>query len=338
MSLASWCSLVTTTWATTSATATAQGTEQPQCKQHHHHHQPPPFWGLSTLPSVPKQSKNFIDECESLMSFLGRFRGGSSNSDFGYKSNDDPRRRQPSYKNNQGSSRYDEYYQDDDDDYNYGGGGNTNVQGGDYDYDDRSSGAPQRQRPPLSSASSFVDSLPSIFKTGDCRIGLTLVGAGSVISMLGISLFLNKALLRLGNLLFITSVVVTMGLSRTAAFFLKPKNLRATVCLGIGIVLVVIGSPVFRMILEVFGLLNLFGNMFPVIMAVAKTMPGIGPILTNAKEKTGAAGSRRNDPYYDKNEDDRDYYNNDDNYYDDQQSSRKAGGYDKDERYDGGYY
>ena len=42
-----------------------------------------------------------------------------------------------------------------------------------------------------------------------------------------------------------------------------------------------IGSPVFGMILEVFGLLNLFGNMFPVILAVAKTMPGIGPILNN---------------------------------------------------------
>jgi len=255
-----------------------------------------------------------MDECESLMTVLQRFRGGDSSDFYG----------------NGGGGDY-----PDDDDY-YGNGKNDNNQDYGYDddyyYDDRgrgSSSSPSSRR----SSSSFVDNLPSIFKNGDRRIGLSLVGAGSVITMLGISLFFNKALLRLGNLLFIAGVTITMGISRTMTFFLKPEKLRATACLGLGIFLVFIGNPVFGMILEVFGLLNLFGNMFPVMMAIAKTMPGIGPLLSSNNNKKKNKPSTNNQRRQD------DYYDNDDDYYND--NSGGGGGYDDDyyknnDNYDGG--
>eukprot|EP00527_Entomoneis_sp_CCMP2396_P008316 CAMPEP_0198144538 /NCGR_PEP_ID=MMETSP1443-20131203/16423_1 /TAXON_ID=186043 /ORGANISM="Entomoneis sp., Strain CCMP2396" /LENGTH=337 /DNA_ID=CAMNT_0043807945 /DNA_START=141 /DNA_END=1154 /DNA_ORIENTATION=+ len=327
--LASWCSLASS-WMIPAVHGEQQFARPPARQQQHQYsqHQPPPFWGLSSLPSVPKQGKHFMDECEDFVAFLQRFRGGSD-----YNKNYDGYNNDGGYG---GESRNAEYYSDDDrDDYGGGSGGGGRRQD-DYYYD-------RPEKKSSSSASAFIDSLPSIFKKGDRKIGLSLVGGGAVITMLGISLFFNKALLRLGNLLFIAGVALTMGISRTVSFFFKPEKLRATACLGLGIFLVFIGSPVFGMILEVFGLLNLFGNMFPMLLAIAKTLPGIGPILTNNSNKKKknsskqSSSSRRSD-YYDDYEDKGDGYNDGSSYngYYDDRGSR--GGNEQDDRYKDGYY
>jgi hypothetical protein len=98
--------------------------------------------------------------------------------------------------------------------------------------------------------------------------------------MLGISLFFNKALMRLGNLLFMAGVPMTIGPGRTAGYFLQPKKARATGCLALGIVLVFFGHPVIGIALEAFGLMNLFGNMFPFAMGILKQMPGRVRVLS----------------------------------------------------------
>jgi hypothetical protein len=98
----------------------------------------------------------------------------------------------------------------------------------------------------------------------------------------------------MGNLLFIAGVPMTLGPSRTAGYFLQAQKLRATACLGLGIFLVLIGSPVLGMALEIFGLLNLFGNMFPVLLAIAKQMPVIGPILSGGGGGGSGGNARRN--------------------------------------------
>jgi hypothetical protein len=119
-------------------------------------------------------------------------------------------------------------------------------------------------------------------------------------------------LMRLGNLLFIAGVPMTLGPSRTLGYFLKREKARATACLAVGVFLVLLGNPVFGIILEVFGLLNLFGNMFPVVLAIARGMPVIGPLLSGNNNK------RRNDDrqerYYDYPEDEQEQ-REDERYY-----------------------
>jgi hypothetical protein len=147
--------------------------------------------------------------------------------------------------------------------------------------------------------------MPSIIKSGNRKIGLPLLGVGGVLTILGISLFFNKALMRLGNLFFVAGVPITIGPGRTVGYFFQPKKARATGCLTLGIILVFVGWPVLGIILEAFGVLNLFGNMFPVAMAILKTMPVIGPLLR------GEIGGRRS-----KNNENRDrYYDDDDSRY-----------------------
>jgi hypothetical protein len=157
----------------------------------------------------------------------------------------------------------------------------------------------------------FASLVPSVLKTGDRRVGLLLLGAGTVVTMLGMSLFFNKTLMRLGNLLFIAGVPVTLGPSRVAGYFIQPQKARATACLGLGIFLVLVGWPVFGIALEVFGLLNLFGNLFPVVLAVAKQMPIVGTILNS-----GGGGRPRSNNNYKSNQRGRDrYYEDEEDYY-----------------------
>ena len=288
-------------------------------------------WKLPNYSRTRSLGRNVFDETESLAAFLATLRGGSDP----YYNNEYGRRK--------GSSRYgyaagsqDYYGQDDDshddgddDEYSYYKQPSRSQRFDDDPYDDRrrSSAAPAAP-----DVSSIFNSLPSIVRNGDRRIGLALLGAGALVTMLGVSLFFNKALMRMGNLLFIAGVPMMLGPTRTVGYFLKPEKFRATACLAFGIFLVLVGSPVFGIALEIFGLMNLFGNMFPIVMAVAKNMPFIGPILSgnkngNSNNRYSTSRGRRgrddyeDDPYY---YDDRGY----DDYY--QQYDRR--------RDDDGYY
>jgi hypothetical protein len=167
-----------------------------------------------------------------------------------------------------------------------------------------------------------------MIKTGNRKIGLPMLGIGAALTALGVSLFFNKTLMRLGNLFFVAGVPMTIGAGRTAGYFLQSKKMRATGCLSLGIFLVFIGWPVIGIGLEAFGMLNLFGNMFPLALAVLKTMPVIGPLLR------GDGGSAKGGKDRYRAEDDDDYYGGRGNTYD---RGSYDDGQDNDD-YNRGYY
>ncbi len=155
-----------------------------------------------------------------------------------------------------------------------------------------------------------------------------MLGIGGALTILGASLFFNKTLMRLGNLFFVAGVPMTLGPGRTAGYFFQPKKARATGCLAAGVMLVFIGWPIFGIILEVFGLLNLFGNMFPMAMMIMKQMPVIGPLLKgnigkkNDKSSNDRFGSGGRDRYDDDDRYQDDRYKYSDSYYDDDYNDR----------------
>jgi len=105
---------------------------------------------------------------------------------------------------------------------------------------------------------------------------------------------------------------------RTAGYFFQPKKARATACLTLGIILVFIGWPILGIILEAFGFLNLFGNMFPFAFAILKQMPIIGPLLKgNFRKNNDDFSSRdhsRNSNQFDDYDDRYDGYQDRDRY------------------------
>lgn len=139
------------------------------------------------------------------------------------------------------------------------------------------------------------------------KIGIGLVGFGSLFLALGILLFFDRGLLALGNLLLLAGIILLIGTRKALHFFTKRQKLRGTICFGIGIVLILTGMPTLGMLVECFGIFNLFWcviicscagaiknylfdfffffsttiyrNFFPMCISVLHNVPGIGSLM-----------------------------------------------------------
>ena len=274
------------------------------------------------------QTRDTVVDCNAynLLSLVARGGASSSssyNDDDGYYNND----RGYDYESNNNSRGASSY--DGRDDYGYGGsyyederGGNSNNINGnnsgwyddegryhDDDYDDRGS---RRRR---SSATGISKpKLPSALTGSNRKLGILFLSSGAIFTILGITLFFNKTLMRLGNLLFVAGVPLMIGTGRTVGYFLQPKKARATGCLGCGIFLVFVGHPVLGILLEVFGLLNLFGNMFPLLMMMARNVPVLGGLFSGSSNNNGGGGGSRRGERRRRESDYDDRYRYDDRY------------------------
>ena len=282
--------------------------------------------------STPMNSSNNVDDV-----VLLHLRGGASSSSY----NDDGY-----YNDGRGSSRgYDNDRYDDNrgyssggrDDYQYGSSSSSYAtdryedergsNNGWYDdegryhddyYEDRENSG--RRRRSSSSSGLSKPKIPSALTGSNRKLGIIFLSSGALFTILGITLFFNKTLMRLGNLLFVAGVPLMIGTGRTVGYFLQPKKARATGCLGCGIFLVFVGHPVLGILLEVFGLLNLFGNMFPLLMMMARNVPVLGGLFSSSDRNGGSSGRkerRRREADYDDGYYDDTRYNDDDRYRDD---------------------
>jgi hypothetical protein len=287
---------------------TSNQQHQQQTPKHQQKQQQKHPWMIRSGVSQPT-SRSYLDQCVSLLETIEQLRGGSSSSN----SND-----RDYYNNNHDdwtNVNYNEHNDDDDDNNEKYSKQQSNT-------------SPQRSRTPTNRNSSnnsiggLKSLLPNLLYKPDRKTGLMLLITGFSVTFLGITLFFNKTILRLGNLLCIIGVLFTIGPTQTIQYFIQPEKMRATICLLLGIFLVFIGSPLFGIILEVFGILNLFGNMFPILMIMMKQMPIIGTMLQsnetkNRNRNNNNRNSRRRD------DDNNNYY--DDSYYSTSSSSSSTG-------------
>lgn len=88
------------------------------------------------------------------------------------------------------------------------------------------------------------------------------------------------------------------GVSRTVRFFSRKDRLRGIVAFFGGVLLVMVRWPVFGMISQLYGLVYLFGQFFPIAAASMKDTPVIGsvfrmPAVERFFQNFGGGGSRR---------------------------------------------
>mmetsp|Transcript_11417 Transcript_11417/g.17560 ORF Transcript_11417/g.17560 Transcript_11417/m.17560 type:complete len:144 (+) Transcript_11417:124-555(+) len=111
------------------------------------------------------------------------------------------------------------------------------------------------------------------------KIGTGLLLLGVTFLFLGVLFFFDSALLALGDLLFLLGLTFTIGFSRTVRFFSRPDRIKGIISFFGGIALVMLRWPVLGMILQLYGIVYLFGQFFPIAAQSMQDTPVIGNIL-----------------------------------------------------------
>ncbi|XP_027881851.1 golgi transport 1Bb isoform X1 [Xiphophorus couchianus] len=112
------------------------------------------------------------------------------------------------------------------------------------------------------------------------KIGMGLTGFGVFFLFFGMMLFFDKALLAIGNILFVAGLSFVIGLERTVRFFFQRHKAKATSFFLGGIFVVLTGWPIIGVVLEIYGFFLLFRGFFPVAVGFIRRVPVIGSLLS----------------------------------------------------------
>uniref|UniRef100_A0A3B1JVA4 Golgi transport 1Ba n=1 Tax=Astyanax mexicanus TaxID=7994 RepID=A0A3B1JVA4_ASTMX len=113
--------------------------------------------------------------------------------------------------------------------------------------------------------------------TDSQKIGMGLTGFGVFFLFFGMILFFDKALLAIGNILFVVGLAFVIGLERTFRFFFQ--KIKATSFFLGGVFVVLIGWPIVGLVLEFYGFFLLFRGFFPVVIGFIRRIPVLGYLL-----------------------------------------------------------
>ncbi|KAF3901908.1 hypothetical protein ABW21_db0204717 [Orbilia brochopaga] len=78
-----------------------------------------------------------------------------------------------------------------------------------------------------------------------------------------------------------------MGVNRTFLFFARREKWKGSVTFAIGILVIFLKYPLIGFVIECYGILNLFGDFFGVIISFLGSIPVIGPYITRAAGNAG---------------------------------------------------
>ena len=91
------------------------------------------------------------------------------------------------------------------------------------------------------------------------QLGSSLVGLGLTLTFIGMMFFFQPTLLRVGNILLLVGIPLVVGPEKVKNFFLQQDRKQVSICITLGVLLVLWGKPRFGILLEVFGLLSTLG-------------------------------------------------------------------------------
>ncbi|KAF6233701.1 hypothetical protein HO173_007913 [Letharia columbiana] len=124
------------------------------------------------------------------------------------------------------------------------------------------------------------------------KVGVAFCSGGGFFLVGGVIMFFDRAMLAMGNILFLLGLTLIIGLQKTAVFFARRQKLKGTAAFAAGIILIVLRWPLVGFLIELYGIFVLFGDFFSTIGGFAGNIPVVGPYIQQALVRAG--GGRRN--------------------------------------------
>ncbi|GKT48574.1 protein transport protein GOT1 [Colletotrichum spaethianum] len=118
----------------------------------------------------------------------------------------------------------------------------------------------------------------------DTQSGFFLIG--------GVMLFFDRAMLAMGNILFLIGLTIIIGPQKTLLFFARKQKAKGTAAFFAGLALILLRWPLIGFCVELYGIMVLFGDFLGTIAAFARNIPVIGPYIGAAVDRSGVG--RRN--------------------------------------------
>jgi len=113
----------------------------------------------------------------------------------------------------------------------------------------------------------------------DTKIGMGLMAAGAGFFFLGVMMFMDPPLLGIGNLMFVTGTVMTMGYKRAWNFFRAPKRRRTVAMFLLGIALVLCRWIYVGILVESYGGFLVFRDFIPAVIGYLRNVPVLGAVF-----------------------------------------------------------
>lgn len=113
------------------------------------------------------------------------------------------------------------------------------------------------------------------------KFGVAFTFGGFLFFVFGVFTFFDRALLALGNILFLIGVLLIIGAQKTYIFFTRPAKRRGSLFFVFGVLLILMKWTFVGFLVESLGIVGLFGDFFGVIVQFLRSLPIIGPILSH---------------------------------------------------------
>lgn len=94
----------------------------------------------------------------------------------------------------------------------------------------------------------------------------------------------------MGNILFLIGLPLILGPSKTLSFFARRQKLRGTFAFTIGILLILFRWPLVGFLVELYGIMILFGDFLATVAGFLGNVPVVGPWISVALRKLGVSG------------------------------------------------
>ncbi|KAI1007091.1 hypothetical protein K3495_g1127 [Podosphaera aphanis] len=127
--------------------------------------------------------------------------------------------------------------------------------------------------------------MPTLWLSDSQKLGVAFCSGGAFFLMGGVILFFDRAMLAMGNILFIIGVTILTGPRKTLSFFARKQKLKGTAAFSIGIFLILMRWALIGFLVECYGIFVLFGDFIGTILGFLRNIPVVGPLIGAATDK-----------------------------------------------------